>query len=370
MLQRWLCALLVLFGLAFACRRALAEHSASASVYVREDTDHTTVVSPRLHLRAQVPDEETHVDLTYSVDVWTSASVDIVASASQPVTEQRDELNLGVDRVFGDLTLGGAYRFSLEPDYESHAGNARVALDLANKAFTLAWTGGASFDRVGRAGDASFDEAATTLTTGLSLTQIIDPNTLVQLLYDLALVRGYQASAYRFVSFGNAGPCRAAGALCLPESNPRARVRHAVALRARRALSTAWSAGAGYRAYLDDWGMLSHTARADLAWAPQPKATLALGYRFYTQSAADFYRAQYQLADLGTRRYTRDKELSPLTSHRVALELNWVWELAQSSSGLLTGLAAATTFYQYHDFSMLSQTTAIEITGVVGMEFD
>jgi hypothetical protein len=362
-------ALLVSLGLALLPAGARAESSASTSLYVRADTDHTTVVSPRVRLRAPVLDDETHVDLAYTVDVWTSASVDIVASASQPVTEQRDELNFGADHVFGDLTVGAAYRLSLEPDYESHGGGARVALDLADKAFTLAWTGGGSADRVGRAGDEDFDEGVTTLTTGVSLTQVIDADTLLQVLYDVGFVRGYQASAYRFVSFGSAGPCAGSAPLCRPESNPRSRTRHALALRLRRALSTEWSIGAGYRAYLDDWGVFSHTARGDVAWAPETRATVALSYRFYDQTAADHYQAQYGPEDLGRAHYARDKELSPLSSHRAALELDWAWELAQESR-LLTALAAAATFYRYRDFSMLDRTTAIEVTAVLGMELD
>lgn len=369
-LRRYARASLLVIGVVLAAEPARADHSGSASVYVREDTDHTTVISPRLRLRAAVPSDETHVDLSYAADVWTSASVDIVASASQPVTEQRDEVNAGVDHTFGDLTLGAAYRFSTEPDYKAHGGGVRAAVDLANRAFTLAWTGGGSADRVGRAGDPNFDKAVTTLATGLSLTQVIDPETLIQLLYDFALVRGYQASAYRFVAFGSPGPCRGTAPFCRPETNPGQRLRHALAVRARRALSSEWSIGAGYRAYLDDWGVFSNTVRADVAWAPEPKATLSLSYRFYDQTAADHYKAQYQAADLTLKYYARDKELSPLTSHRVALELDWIWETAQGSSGVITGLAAAMTFYRYHDFSMLDRTRALEVTASVGMEFE
>ncbi|HKU42481.1 MAG TPA: DUF3570 domain-containing protein [Polyangiales bacterium] len=328
------------------------------------------MISPRLHLHAPVGDDSSHVDLAYAVDVWTSASVDIVASASAPVTEQRDELNVAVDRVFGDLRLAAAYRYSTEPDYESHGGSLSLSWDLANKAFTLAWSLGGSADTVGRAGDTEFAEAVNTLNTGLALTQVLDPDTLLQLIYDFGYSRGYLASAYRFVSFGSPGPCRSTAPLCRPEENPRERMRHAIALRARRAWSSEWSSGASYRAYLDDWGLISHTARVDLAWAPQPKATLALGYRFYTQNAADHYAAQYQPSDLALTYFTRDKELSPLTSHRIGLELDWVWELGTGQAGLLTALEVATTFYRYADFPMLASATALEVTFVTGMEWE
>jgi hypothetical protein len=348
---------------------ARAQQSASAGVYVRQDSNATRVISPRVKLRAPIAGDETHLDASYAVDVWTSASVDIVASASQPVTEQRDELNVALDRVFGDFKLAGAYRFSKEPDYESHGGSISASLDIANKAATLSWFAGGSSDRVGRVGDPNFVEQASTLTSGLSLTQLLDAQTVVQLLYDIAQVRGYQASAYRYVAFGTAGPCRALTALCLPERAPRERVRHALSLRVRRALSAEWSLGASYRFYLDDWSVLSHTAKADIAWAPQLKSTIALSYRFYSQSAADFYRPMYTEQEVGRAHFTRDRELSPLSTHRVALEFDWLWELGKGGSDLMTAIAIAPTFYSYADFPMLQQVTAIEVTAATGMEF-
>jgi hypothetical protein len=346
-----------------------AEQSASAAVYVRGDTDNTTVLSPRLRLRTPALDD-THLDLVYTVDVWTSASVDIVASASQPVTEQRDEWNLGVDwAVSEDFTLGGHYRYSTEPDYESHAGFTNIDWALADRATTITWSAGGSFDRVGRVGDEGFDEPVDAFTTGAALTQVIDPSTLVQLIYDLAVVRGYQASAYRYVGLGGDGLCQGTAPFCLPERNPRERLRHAFAVRARRAFGLHWSAGAGYRGYLDDWGIVSHTAKADLAYAADPRTTLALTYRFYTQSAADHYQRVYPESSRNAPYFTSDKELSPLSSHRAALELDRVWELPGGKSGLLTGIEVAPTLYQYHDYRTLDRVTAIEVTAVVGMEF-
>jgi hypothetical protein len=344
-----------------------ADQSAAAAVYVRQDTDHTTVVSPRLRLRAPVT-EDAHLDLAYTVDVWTSASVDIVASASQPVTEQRDELNVGTDLVVDDLTLAVAYRWSSEPDYESHGGSASAAIDLAEKATTLAVSAGGSVDRVGRVGNPRFDEAVSTLVVGASVTQVIDAETVVQGLYDLSVVRGYQASAYRFVALGGDGTCDGVGRLCAPEQNPRERLRHALALRLRRALGAHFSVGAGYRFYFDDWGILSHTPKLELAWTPEPDAVVSLGYRFYIQGAAAHYQAHYTDADLGAVHFTHDKELSPLSSHRVGLTFDRVWRLQDGATGLITGLEVAPTAYRYTSFPELDQVIAIEVTTVVGME--
>jgi hypothetical protein len=106
-----------------------------------------------------------------------------------------------------------------------------------------------------------------------------------------------------------------------------------------------------------------------LAWAPQLKSTLALSYRFYTQSAASFYQAMYTAQEVGRAHFTRDRELSPLTTHRVALEFDWLWELGHGGSDLMTGVAVAPTFYAYANFPMLQHASAIEVTLVTGMEF-
>ena len=79
---------------------------------VRGDTDTTIVVNPSVRARVELFDPDTHVDAEYTADVWTSASIDIRTAATQAVTEQRDELNAGLDRRIDDFTLRGGYRYS------------------------------------------------------------------------------------------------------------------------------------------------------------------------------------------------------------------------------------------------------------------
>jgi hypothetical protein len=341
---------------------------AAAAIYVRTDTDHTTVVAPRL--RVQVPvGEPTKVSATYAVDVWTSASIDIVTSASQiPVTEQRDELDLSVDHEFTDVTLTAAYRYSTEPDYVSHGGSGGFAWDFADNNATLAVGLSASTDTVGKAGDPAFSRPAGTLGTRLSFTQVLGSATLLQLMYELGRGTGYQASPYRYVGIGFDGLCTSAAtgaggfaSLCVPETTPGVRTRHAFALELRHALSDAWSLGAAYRFYLDDWGVNSHTVRAESVWSLDADTLLALRYRLYTQSAAEFYRARY---DVPQPYVTSDKELSPLSSHRIALEFDRLWHFAGDRS-LTTTLSFAPVFFSYSDFVPLDSITAYEVNAAL-----
>lgn len=366
---------------ACACLLALAALSAvpstsgraqefAPSLYVRTDSDHTTVISPRLRGSAPIG-EATNVDLTYTVDIWTSASVDVVASASEPVTEQRDEIDVGVNHVFTDLTLSAGYRYSHEPDFVSNGGHVGASLDLASKSTTLAAGLAFSVDDVGRAGDPSFSEAAQTVGVQTTFTQVLDRDTLLQALYDIGRTSGYQASPYRWVGLGGDGRCGGTSGgtapWCVPENNPEVRVRHAWAARFRRALGSHFSTGGGYRFYLDSWGLTSHTITGNLTWIPSAQTTVSIQYRGYLQSAADHYRPSYTVDDLGSF-VTGDKELSPLVSQRVLVDLEQSWQLDHDTV-LRTAASIGPTWYAYQDYLYLDSMVAIDVTGSAVLEF-
>jgi hypothetical protein len=352
---------------------------ASTAMYVRTDTDKTTVLTPRLELGAPVT-EETRIDLVYTVDVWTSASIDIRTSASvrtgdiepKKVTEQRDEIDVGLEHTLGDAILGGSYRYSVEHDYESHGGSLGGSLDIADKSANVALALRAYFDTVGRAGAPDFEEKSTLFSARLAFTQVIDQETLVQLVYEPGLQQGYLSSPYRFVRFAAAdGPlvstCRGPVTLCLPEANPDSRLRHAIALSGRRALGEALSFGASYRFYLDDWDMTSHTVSLDGALMPSDDWLFALGYRFYRQSSASHFKSFYVSAPMKPleESFTSDKELSELSSHRVSLEVMKTFQLDELGSELSTVLLVAPTYFLYHEFLLLDSITALEVTFAV-----
>lgn len=375
----WLLPLTFLFVLASTANAQEAGPSVSTSLYIRNDSDHTTVVTPRLRATAQ-PSEETRLDLVYTVDVWTSASVDIRSAATRRVTEQRDELDFSVSQQIDNVALGASYRYSTENDYESHGGSLGAAVDLAQKNTNIAVTGRAYIDKVWAAGDPSHKWDTSTATLRAALTQVIDPQMFVQVVYELTRQDGYLSSPYRFVRFAqqaaiedperdvaieNCGdPNRNNLALtCRGENNPDSRLRHAAAVYARRALTDSLSVGANYRFYVDDWGMSAHTAGLDGALQLGDHFLVALGYRFYTQTAADHYKPYYvETLESIDRYYTSDKELSRLSSHRLDLEISHTAELDNEGSTVRTVLLAAPAYFAYPQFPLLDKITALELT--------
>lgn len=340
----------------------LADEVGSA-VYVRGDSDDTLVVAPRVRAKADVA-EGTSVSLVYAVDVWTSASIDIVTSASKiPVTEQRDEIDVSVDQELSDLNLTLAYRYSSEPDYVSHGVSGGFSHDFAQKNGTVAVGLNASSDTVGRAGDPAFSRDVSSVGARLTFTQILAVDTLAQVLYEPSLQRGYLASPYRYVAIGLDWGCGTLAPLCVPEVNPGQRLRHAIAVSGRHALGDDLSAGALYRFYLDDWGVLSHTIQLDVAFLPGEHTALSARYRFYLQGAADHYRAIY----LAPQPFVvSDKELSPLSSHRISLELEQRFPFRDDRE-LTATFSVAPLLYLYDDFPPLDQIRGIEANAALSL---
>lgn len=329
----------------------------SVGLFVRGDSDDTTVVSPRVAVATAFNGDRTRVDAAYSADIWTSASIDIRTAATKPVTEQRDQLDLSGSHELGDVTVGAAYYLSTENDWDAHGVALFSTQELAGGSTTIEEriTAGHSF--IGRSGDPHFQRDLTSGGLRLAGTQILDPRTLVQLVYEVQHSEGYHSSPYRFVGMGGDGQCGGTATFCLPETHPELRTRHALAGQARHALSDDSSAGLGYRFYIDDWGVVSHTAIAQVAWLPGEGQTLTLRYRYYQQSGATFYRAPYPEPSGRLRYVTSDKELSPMFSNRLALGYDVRVDLGEGVR-LKAGLALGGTIFTYSNFPGLSDVYA------------
>lgn len=352
-------------GTAAPARPYVRRVETRAAVDVRTDSDHTTVVAPRARVRVHAS-PRTQVDVTYAADAWTSASVDIRTAATGVVRELRNEGTAGVSHARGRGRFGVSYRLSHEPDYLANGVSGGGELDLADRTITLSLRLAGSYDVVGRAGDSLFKAPLLAGGALLGAAFVLTRTTLLQLTYELRGALGYQASPYRFVGVGGDGSCLDPAAVCLPETHPDRRSRHALGARVRQALGKHLSLGAGYRHYLDSWKLRSHTIAADLSAAPTPRGLLSLEYRGYFQSGAYFYRARY-LGPPSTGYVTRDRELSSMFTHRLALAAHQRWALRRG--GVEVGGRVGGTLLGYDEFVGLDRVRALELTLLFGGEF-
>jgi len=343
----------------------------ASSLYARSDTNATTVWSPRVHVAGKLG-ESAGVDTAIALDSWTAASIDITTAATSAVHEIRSEVTAGGFYEFENATLAAGYRYSTENDYWSNGGVASLTVDMASNNTTLGIAGFGSKDTVGRAGDPGFKKPQSSIGGRLSLTQVLDTKSLLQLSWETTSVEGYQAGPYRFVAVGgtDTGLCAGSAPFCLPEAVPGQRLRSAAIATLRRALGDHASLGASYRFYFDDWGLSSHTLSPDLAWLITEHGTLSLNYRYYTQSDADFYRPRY-LGGLGDVKYlTRDRELSSLYSHRIGLGYSHEIDVGEEGGAVLTtAFRGGVTRYEYLAFVGLEQVDALEGTLLLSLDW-
>lgn len=367
--SRYLIAMAVIASSVGGCEHLPGRMTgASSAVYLREDSDRTTVWSPHVRVSGVVA-EAVQLETTYAMDAWTSASIDIRSSATLSVHEIRHEITASATHEARDATFAGSYRYSTENDYESHGGVASVALDFVDKNTTLAAAVFGSLDRVGKAGDPGFSQPLQSLGGRFSVAQVLDAHTLVEAFWETTYLGGFQSSPYRWVALGGDGTCSSPDALCIPEHVPDSRFRHALGLRIRRALGDRFSLGLHYRYYLDSWGVQSQTVEPNLTWLAGDRGTLTLTYRYYTQDEAGFYRPRYFDAAGVDGYVTRDRKLSALYTHGVALSYVQEFPLGAGNEVLKCGFDAGIMRHRYLAFVGLERVDALELTGSVGLEF-
>ena len=344
------------------------EVHAASTVYVRTDTDDTTIVSPGVTASGK-PSENTTLTAGYTIDAWSGASVDVVSAATGTITERRHEGQVGVGFDDGTTRYDGRYRLSYEHDYQSHGFVVGASRDLARHNTTVSANLLGSFDTAGRAGDPHFAQALYTYGARLGLSQTLDPLTMIDLSLDATVLDGYQASPYRWVAVGGDGTCAAAAPFCVIEQVPDLRVRGAASARLRHALGDHGSFGLDYRFYLDSWGVQSHTIEPTLTWLPSDTSALALHVRYYTQGEATFYRPRYFDFMDGGGYLTRDRKLSAFYDNEVGAAYDRTWELDDGERQLEVALRASLSRLTYLAYVGLEHVNALEMTSLVGLTF-
>jgi len=100
-----------------------------------------------------------------------------------------------------------------------------------------------------------------------------------------------------------------------------------------------------YRFYMDDWGINSHTANIELPIKLGMNFTLYPTYRYYTQSAADYFAPFEQ--HLSTEQYyTSDYDLSKFTANQYGFGVQY-----NDLLGSFIGLKTININYNYYDRS-------------------
>ena len=231
-----------------------------------------------------------------------------------PLNEFQDErlgLNLEVEHRMGDWILDGSVSYGQESDYESLSGTVKVGHEFNQKATVVNAGLSVGHDWVFRKPLDRWDDKDS-IQGLVSVVQAINPTTLLTLSASLESASGYLNDQYKYASVDS---------LIVPEHRPSERQRRVAYMMLNHMFEPLHgSLEASYRFYNDSYGITANTL--GLTWYQNigKRWVIAPSFRYYEQSAADFYAPQFEGKP---EFYSADYRLSKLSSVTYGLKVVW-----------------------------------------------
>jgi hypothetical protein len=264
----------------------------------------------------------------YYVDMISSASIDVIATAS-PYTEERTQYSVGADYLRGNTTLSAGFTNSEESDFDATTYNLSVSQDMFGDMTTLTLSYAYGDDTVRRSDDPTFFRDNKRQHYGIGLTQILTRNLITALNYETITDEGFLNNPYRSVRYLDPGS--AIGYSYEAELYPSTRTTNAVGIRAKYFLPYRAALEAQYRFFTDTWDIDANTV--SIAYIhPWKEFTFTAKYRWHDQTGAHFFRDIFPRSE-ATNFRGRDKELSPLTSQTIKFAV--AYELFSNGFGFI-----------------------------------
>ncbi len=249
----------------------------------------------------------------YYIDSVTSASIDVVTTASE-YTEERTESSVGVQYLHDKTIMSGGYTVSDENDYHANSAHFNISQGMFGDLTTVSMGYSLGWDEVGQNGDPTFSEEVDRQHYRVGLSQILTKNWILDFGYEAITDEGYLNNPYRQVRFSDSTVPK--GYSYEPELYPNTRTSNAVALRTKYYLPYRAALHGEYRYFEDTWGIEAHTAELGYTHPWKDRWIFKAKYRYYTQSKADFYSDMFNRSE-ETNFRARDKELSTFNAHTI-----------------------------------------------------
>ncbi|HEY6527994.1 MAG TPA: DUF3570 domain-containing protein [Cellvibrionaceae bacterium] len=314
----------------------------TAILYYGEDGGRVQALEPVIGITGYFADDA-QLNAKLTIDTLTGASPNGATPSSQPQTFTRPSGKGGytiepntapLDDTFKDTRaavnvawaapINNDWRYSsginisAEHDYFSgglsgtitrylNEKNTELTLGVAASSDTIKPEGGkpkalsripdsrvANFQQVYDASRTEDGDSKTLLDGLIGITQVINNRTIMQLNYSLSTSSGYLTDPYKILSVidHNSGENYLDGAsraIYIYEQRPDSRTKHALFWQTKYMLKNGDVLDGSYRLMSDDWGITSNTIDLKYHWQLD-HAYLEPHLRYYTQSAADFYR--------------------------------------------------------------------------------
>lgn len=285
----------------------------------------TRVVAPEVGVTVESP-EGIRIKGHYLVDSITSASVAAGTRVDVGFTEIRHDVTLGLGATTNiadeELSVDLAGRISTEPDYFSKSVTLSSTLLFNDKNTSIGVRGTFLQDDIssvirgaggveGEVDDQGQVGTLTSVNASVNASQNLSPTLVLSGGYDYTNLSGYLANPYRSVSLGGAP---------LAESHPDTRHRHVLHARLATYIpQTKTSMHGLMRLYADSWDILALNPEVRIYQSFGDAFTAMARYRYYAQTDAFFYEADYEPDD---QYYTADGKMQSFQTHLAGLQVS------------------------------------------------
>jgi len=300
-----------------------------------------TINGPSILVRKTVLDDFSF-SANYYVDMVTSASIDVITTASE-YTEERTQYSVGFSYLNDKTTIGMNFTSSDESDYEAGTASISISQDFFSNLTSLAINYSVGSDTVRKNGQDDFERDIDRQNYRLDLTQIITKDFFITLAAEGITDEGFLNNPYRQVRYLD--PTVPLGYSYQPELYPETRTSNAVALTGRYFLPYRAAIFAEIRSYNDSWGIKAQNYELGYIHPLDENLTLEISYRAYDQTEADFYEDLFPYQD-AQNFLARDKELSTFTSNAIALGATYDFKMG----GEFFDRGSVNLYYNYIQF--------------------
>lgn len=305
-----------------------AEDKISFRTNLFSDNTGTAVQSPAVEVIKGLI-SELHFFMRYSLDrviippirglSATPSPTDAVTGASRPV-DDANAANKSFNKDRNEITAGfslpqvsGSFYYSNESDYLGKMATIAANTDLNQRNTNVAINYSYGWDKIKPLGtDTLHTKEAHSVNA--TITQVLSPNMIARVGADLSYVTGFQSNPYRTVN---------AGGQILLERHPLERKRGAAFFKINCYFKTQTTVNMEYRYYRDSWDVKSHTLGFFYHQYFSDKVLFRYRYRYYLQTAANFYRGNYSTVE---PLMTSDYKLQPFNAHLFGFKIEYKLE--------------------------------------------
>lgn len=305
------------------------------------------IQGPSILVRKSIKDTVS-ISANYYVDNVSSASIDVVTTASK-YTEERTEQSVGIDYLHDKTTMGLNYSQSKENDFFARSAHLNISQDFFGDLTTLTMGYSQGWDEVGKRGDPDFLEDTTRRHFRLGVSQILTKNSILSFSWETITDQGYLNNPYRAVRYVD--PSVGQGYSYQDERYPETRTSDSFAIRGLYYLPYRASIKLEYKRFSDTWGIVGNTGEVAYIHPLDDIWMFDFKLRHYSQDKADFYSDLFSQLD-AQNFLARDKEMSTFTSSSVGVGGSYNKELKTSEyfDKFSVNLSLDYMLFDYDDF--------------------